>query len=151
MTGYWTLTGAMATARRGHTASLLPDGRVLVAGGRDATKAIIAGAEIFDPATGNWSATGAMVDARFRSEATVLSDGRVLVVGTDSDESVSEKRFALQRRAEIFDPATGVWTAGGSLAEPRLYHTVTLLEDGRVLVAGTFWGDNRSAELYDPS
>src|SRR5438552_17268941 len=76
----WSPTGSLATAREGHTATLLPDGRVLVAGGFDG-QIYLASAEIYDPASGTWSPTGSMATARDQHTATRLPDGRVLVAG----------------------------------------------------------------------
>ena len=76
----WTYTGSMATARGFHTASPLPDGRVLVAGGYG-TSGALASAEVYDPASGTWSPTGSMATERVNFTATRLADGRVLVAG----------------------------------------------------------------------
>jgi N-acetylneuraminic acid mutarotase len=149
-TGTWTATGSMTTPRMDHTATLLPNGKVLVAGGEhydlgDVNGGIIAlaSAELYDPGTGTWAATGSMDTPLSGHAATLLHDGRVLVVGGTS--------------AELYDPGTGTWTATGSMATPRLYHTATLLTDGKVLVAGGYGpssgilaGTLASAELYDP-
>ena len=78
-TGIWTATGSLATARQSHTATLLPDGQVLVAGGANTT--ILASAELYHPGTGRWTATGSMASARYQHTATLLPDGRVLVAG----------------------------------------------------------------------
>jgi len=80
-TGIWTATGAMATARDFHTATLLPSGLVLVSGGLDSLGAQLASAELYDPATGTWTATGSLATARAYHTATLLPSGRVLVSG----------------------------------------------------------------------
>jgi large repetitive protein len=145
-------TGSMAEDRRNHTATLLPDGRVLVVGGgQDSGMTMwavadrsLATAEIWDPATGLFSPTGPMADARQLHSATVLADGRVLVVGGSvRQEDESETGVA---SAEIWDPASGLFTPAGSLVVERSGHTATLLADGRVLIVGS-----GSAEIWDPA
>src|SRR5438105_14028919 len=79
--GTWTPTGSLATARYGHTATLLPNGKVLVAGGGDSFGQEVASAELYDPATGLWTATGSMSTARVNYTATLLPNGKVLVAG----------------------------------------------------------------------
>ena len=125
-TGVWTTTGSMATARWQHTATLLRNGRVLVAGGGDGHGNSFSSAELYDPATGVWTATGSMATARGGHTATLLPDGRVLVAGG----------FNFLSSAELYDPATGMWTATGSMATGRSFPTATLLPNGQVLVAG---------------
>ena len=142
----WAATGSMLTPRSGHTATLLPDGKVLVAGGESGS----ASAELYDPSTGSWTATGSMTAPRIHHTATLLPDGKVLVAG---GYWVSDAERVGLASVELYDPSTGSWTATGSMDTPRFLHTATLLPDGRVLVAG---GDSgsvtlASAELYDPS
>jgi hypothetical protein len=126
----WTATGAMATQRSAHTATLLQDGRVLVAGGDDASGQEVASAELYDPGTGTWSPAASMAKARGFHTATLLRDGRVLVQGGFSP---GEGDLA---SSEIYNPATNKWSAGPALATPRATHTSTGLRDGRVLAAG---------------
>jgi N-acetylneuraminic acid mutarotase len=142
----------MATPRAFHTATLLPNGRVLVAGGMNGSGPVMASAELYDPTTGSWSATGAMTTPRRGNTATLLPDGKVLVAGGDNSDGPGSTWTA---SAELYDPTTGSWTATGSMATPRAFHTATLLPDGRVLVAGGLNNSNNadaalaSAELYD--
>jgi hypothetical protein len=152
-TGTFSPTGSMATARDLHTATLLSDGRVLIAGGYAGGNSL-SSAELYDPATGTFSPTGSMGAARWFRTATLLSDGRVLMAGGNADGKVVAS-------AELYDPKTGKFSPTGSMATGREWHTATLLSDGRVLIAG---GDNgvpdpasylpsalASAELYDPA
>jgi hypothetical protein len=152
--GTWTATGSLNTARDSHTATLLPNGMVLVAGGLDSTNNASASAELFDPAggtNGTWTATGSLNTARYGHTATLLPNGMVLVAGgLDSSGHPSAS-------AELFDPAggtNGTWTATtGTLNTARFQHTATLLPNGMVLVAGGFnytTGFLVSAELYNP-
>jgi galactose oxidase-like protein len=140
----WTTTGSMITSRSGHTATLLPDGRVLVAGGYSFTGdagATLASAEVYDPGAGSWTVTGTMITPRFGHAATLLPDGNVLVVGgfgLDGDLA----------SAELYDPNTGTWTAAGTMGLPRNHPTAVALPDGKVLVAGGV--ELASSELYDP-
>jgi hypothetical protein len=154
-TGTFSATGSMATGRYGHTATLLRDGRVLIAGGfTDAsglyagipdfrTGGITATAELYDPVTGTFTPTGNMTAARAYHSATLLQDGRVLIAsgrGTDR----SEDNLA---SAELFDPLTETFTATGNMSTHSFndVNTATLLRDGRVLITGV-----SRAELYDP-
>jgi hypothetical protein len=149
--GIFLARGSMSVARDRPTATLLADGRVLVAGGLVSNGVVsspTASAEIYDPDTGKFSPTGSMTAARWPHTATLLADGRVLMVGgADMADG-----YGNLKSAEIYDPATGKFTATGSMAAGRSGHTATLLEDGRVLVAG---GANsiglNSAEIYDPA
>jgi N-acetylneuraminic acid mutarotase len=155
VTGSWTATGSMGTARSGHTATLLRDGKVLVAGGsndNDTLSYRLASAELYDPATGTWTPTHDMTEIRSSHTATLLGDGRVLVVGGWGE--------GISATAEVYDPTTDSWAATGSLRAPLMGFTATLLHDGSVLVAGGM--DTRpinasdtpasaAAEVYDPS
>lgn len=146
-TGTWSNTGNLNIARDAHTATLLPNGNVLIAGGFLAGSALN-NAELYDPATGTWSSAGNLNTGRYRHTATLLPNGKVLVaggLGANADLN----------SAELYDPATGTWSMTGNLNTAREFHTATLLSNGKVLVAGGFVNfDNgqvtNSAELYDP-
>ena len=134
----------MNLARYNHTATLLSNGKVLVAGGWDGTN-YVTSAELYDPNTGKWTRTGSMTTNRSYHTATMLPTGKVLVVGGYGNES-PYNLFS----AELFpSPATGTWTNTGFTAFSRVSHTATLLRDGRVLVTGGT-GSGNTAELYDP-
>jgi hypothetical protein len=144
----WTPTGSAFYERSGHTATLLPNGRVLVAGGG------VINSELYDPTTGEWYATGSLQAARFPGShaATSLADGRVLVVG-GYDQTLPPPDQSLSG-AEIYDPVTQVWTPTGNLKIGRFGPTATLLSDGKVLVVGGINGSKgyqNTAELYDPA
>ncbi len=131
-------TGTMITARKNHTATLLPDGKVLIAGGNNAS-APLNTAEIYDPATGKFSATGNLITGRKQHTATLLSNGKVLIAGGYADQELSS--------AEVFDPATGAFTAvSPPMSAARFLHSATALTDGRVLLAG---GQNSPLLLFD--
>ncbi|MBV9073845.1 MAG: hypothetical protein JOZ10_09455 [Acidobacteria bacterium] len=142
VTGKFVPTGKMGSPRGGHTATLLPDGKVLIAGGLSAVSplsspcsgstptVVSATAELYDPVTGTFNPTGHMTVAREEHTATLLADGKVLIVGGNSAQD------GTLDSAEIYDPATGVFTALGSMGVPRSAHTAILLSDGSVLIAG---------------
>ncbi|MBV9957437.1 MAG: tandem-95 repeat protein, partial [Acidobacteria bacterium] len=142
----WLMTGSLNTGRAGHTATLLLNGKVLVAGGSSSSGTLFNSAELYDPATGTWTLTGNIIEGRINHTATLLPDGRVLVVGGDTNAGRSA-------HAELYNPATGQWSSTGSLNTGRINHTATLLSNGKVLVAGGFGfsGLVTRAELYDPA
>ena len=133
-------------ARRDPTATLLPDGRVLVVGGITAT-GITAAVSVYDPATGSWTATGSLNEPRVGAEVVPLDDGRVLVAtGTGT--------FAPLATAEVYDPQRGQFSRTGSMSTARSGLVSSKLADGRVLIAGGLDAELRvvgSAELYDPA
>ncbi|MCB9868151.1 MAG: hypothetical protein H6816_16115 [Phycisphaerales bacterium] len=143
----WTMVAPMLSERIGHTATSLPDGRVLIAGGADKTQQFLATAEVFDPKSGGFIATGSLAVPRAEHRAVALQDGNVLVVGGWS--SLTDPLYD----AELYDPAQGTWSAAGSMAVARTVMTVTLLPSGKVLVIGgnDAQGPVASAELFDPS
>src|SRR5512140_26592 len=132
--GLFTATGSMHAARGHHTATLLPDGRVLIAGGYDEPTTCLAGAELYDPATGSFTVTGSLANARASHTATLLPSGKVLVTGGISFGPAGGPPYLAS--AELYDPATGTFAPTGAMATPRSGHTATLLQDGRVLIVG---------------
>jgi hypothetical protein len=147
--GTWSATGKMRQARWGHTATLLANGRVLVAGGYDDGRRPLDTAELFDPAAERWTSTGRLTTGRGGHTATLLPDGTVLVVG-GGGEITSGEGGPRSATADRYDPTDGRWTATARLSQARTGHTATLLADGSVLVAG---GDTSFAavERYDPA
>jgi hypothetical protein len=153
-TGKFTSAGKMLQGRVSATADLLPDGKVLIAGGWSSTPfGPLATAELFDPTTGTFQKTGSMAARIYNHASAALRDGRVVIVGGNSqyDESLGG--------VHIYDPATGSFTAQGKLVEHRGEPTAVPLPDGRVLVlgggyadsGGNFIGFRRSVEIYDPA
>jgi hypothetical protein len=114
----------MSVIRSSHTATLLANGKVLVAGGG-------AGNELFDPVTGTFAPTGDMITPRNLHTATRLGDGTVLVTGGINDN-------AFLSSAELFDPANGSFTAVKNMGYARAEHRATLLATGEVLIVGGF-------------
>lgn len=129
--------GALATPRTQHTATLLLDGRVLVAGGRSQTATeTLSSTELFDPAKNSWRPGPPMNVARAGHTATPLLDGRVLVVGGTAPAADGSSRFESLASAEVFDPKKNEWVTVGPLTDARNGHTATRLQDGSVLVIG---------------
>lgn len=158
--GRWSAAGALPVPVFwfGHQEGpqLLPDGRVLAAGGARAGIISVADAAVFDPAGGSWAGTGSLGAARRLHTLTVLADGRVLAAG---GIPYPDRRYppSGMDSAELFDPRTGAWASTGAMSVPRYGHSATLLPDGRVLVAGGAHVRDRtteltraSAEFYDP-
>src|SRR5262245_49294854 len=146
-------TGSLAVARDSATAILLTSGQVLVVGGEDSSFQSLADAELYDPANGTWSVTGSLATPRKKHTATLLPNGQVLVSG---GLNFSSRGSDFLSSAELYDPATGLWSATGSMAEKRENHSATLLPNGQVLVTGGVNGKGqnrgrtlRTAELYN--
>lgn len=145
--------GNMITARADHRATLLLDGRVLITGGLDSRGNTLQSTEIYDPATNRFTSGPSMTTSRSGHEVAVLRDGRVLICGGTIGTSTN---WTFHSSAEVYDPATRRFTATGSMSVPRESHTMTLLPNGEVLVAGGHNGRHAaieifaSAELYDP-
>jgi hypothetical protein len=143
-TGLFTATGALATPRAWHTATLLGNGTVLITGGYS-TSGLLASAELYDPTAGTFGATGSMSAGRYLHAATLLGNGKVLISGSGNYPYVN---------ADLYDPSSDAFSPTGNMVNPHTdYHTSTLLADGRVLIAGGGdTGNNPSvaADLYSP-
>ena len=160
--GVWQPTGSLNQARRGHQAVLLGDGRVLVAGGI-AEGELLASAEIYDPATSRWTTVAPMNTPRLGNTLTLLSNGNVLATGGTSADTASGagggQTIRPDSTAEIYNVVANRWTrTAGAMSTPRFEHSATLLDDGRVLVAGgqgpPIAGSSAAlatTELYDPA
>jgi hypothetical protein len=145
-TGTWSTTGSMRSGRLGHTATLLPDGKALVAGGHDGDE-VSATAELYDLSTSTWRAASNMNIARFWHTATLLPNGKVLVAGG------SNQAGQILSSVELYDPHSDTWSTTNDLATASVWHTATLLPNGKVLVAGgrdSGYGFLSTAQLYDP-
>ena len=126
----FTATGNLTTERYGHTATLLPNGKILIAGGSTFGGTYLATAELYDPATGVFTTTGSMSAGRNQHVATLLPNGKVLIAGGYTGSS----RLAT---AELYDPALGTFAPTvGSMGYKRMAHSATLLLSGKVLIAG---------------
>lgn len=147
--------GAMTTQRAGHTATLLKNGKVLLAGGFDGTIGGLRSTELYDPAIGTFKRAADMTNSRVFHRALELADGRVLLVGGHDGGSSTTRPAA---DAEIYDPESGRFSFVGVTSVAAMGHVAVTLRDGRVLIAG---GDRRSrgshycspianAELFDP-
>ena len=122
----------MNVARVDHTATLLANGEVLVAGGSNGTNGYLASAELYNPSTGKWTLTGSMHVPRDSHHAVLLQNGEVLVAG-GYNATVSGTGEA---STELYNPSTGTWTLTGSMTDGRVDFTLTLLSNGKVLAAG---------------
>jgi Galactose oxidase, central domain len=154
--------GNMASPRAGHTATMLPSGKVLITGGQNDQTAQ-ATAEVFDPQTNSFTVTGSMVAPRIGHTATLLINGKVLVVGGATGKTlypgVLSPAAAPQTTAELYDPLTGRFVATARMAYGRIAHTATVLPNGTVLISGGFndyspsagYESYNSAETYDPA
>ncbi len=139
--GTFQKTGSMNVPRVSHTATLLPNGQVLVAGGDNSTigGSPLASAELYNPATGKWTFTGSMTMPREGHQAVLLQNGQVLVAGGSNASGTLAS-------AELYNPATGTWAATGSMTAARSGFSLTVLQNGQVLA----W-QGSSADLYNPA
>ncbi|MGB7845107.1 MAG: kelch repeat-containing protein [Candidatus Acidiferrum sp.] len=155
----WSFTGSMGAQRAFHSATVLDNGEVLVAGGNQRGTAGLGSAILYNPGTGTFSPTGNLQNRRAQHTATLLQNGRVLIAGGEyAVFSNSGTQYFCLASAELYDPSTGTFALTGSMNEQHcggLYtdFTATLLDNGMVLIAGgsNSSGFNSAAELYDPS
>ncbi|MBL8157112.1 MAG: hypothetical protein JNM70_23265, partial [Anaerolineae bacterium] len=124
------LSATLHTPRSVHTATLLPDGTVLIAGGMTDNERFLDDAELFDPVTGAFSVVGQMMEPRSTHAAILLDTGKVLLVG-----GYGQGRLA---SAELYDPDTKTFSFAGTMNAPREGFTATLLNNGQVLIAGGY-------------
>jgi len=162
--GTFSATGSMTTARVVHTATMLSNGTVLIAGGdgsffngvQNTSILSLASAEIYDPTKGTFTATGSMSVPRESHTATLLGDGsgRVLIAG-GSDGAVGNTTPAatIYATSELFDPTKGTFSAAGMMTSGRDFFTANLLGSGKVLAAGgvSSTSDLNTADLFDPT
>ena len=113
----WSRTGSLNTGRGGYTATLLSNGKVLVAGGYNCALDYLVSTELYDPTSKTWSYTGSLNETRSYHSATLLHDGRVLVAGGESHPSDQYAGLA-----ELYDPYSGTWSPTGSLSSIRVGH-----------------------------
>ena len=153
VTQVWSPTGALTVGRFGHTANLLPDGKVLVVGGFVASGKANS-AEVYDPATGTWAPTGSLFYDRTADmhRATTLQDGNVVVTGGYVNDTSGHSLPNVER----YDPTRANFYTVGPLNVARRYHASVLLPNGKVLVAGGGQERRRlvhraSAEVYNAS
>ncbi len=167
-----TSVGSMQRARSGHTATLLPDGRVVVIGGENIrrTRQMLDSVELYDPATRSWSAAAPLPEPRANHTATLLDDGTILVVGGGASNAIGvPSGQEVRLDALLYDPATGASESLGPTRTPRHGHHAVRLPSGRVLLVGgadatsvdlpapgaggtqPFGRELASAELYDPA
>ena len=152
----WTITGSMKTNRYLHTATLLPDGKVLVVGGETVSCSPrcyfpgVNSAELYDPETGAWGQTGSLIQARAVHSATLLPSGQVLVAG--GYNNLVGGSYNILQSTELYDPAIGNWRTAGSFVAIRGSNSATLLANGKVLAIGSSDPRNvafNTAELFD--
>lgn len=155
-TGKWSATGKLLTGCGGHTSTLLPDGKVLIAGGIDYSAdgtPIFGSVELYDADKATWVAASSMAVPRFKHAAVRLVGGEVLVVGGTSTEPSDDRALA---SAEIYNPVADTWRTVGSMATGRELVKAVLLPNGKVLAVGGVIGHFgrykalASAEIYDP-
>lgn len=167
-TNAWSSTAPMSTARDSASATLLRNGKVLVAGGNNSDSGIglayLTSAELYDPTTRQWSSAGNMTFSRAGHTAVLLNDGRVLVVGGEGvPPAGTSKGFSgcgvvcpqFVATPEIYDPATNHWTTAAPIPNSYQQFAVTVLPTGKVLFTGAWDGSSPTSDystnlLYDP-
>src|ERR1700737_3326959 len=144
--GTWSSAGTMKTARDYHTATLLRNDKVLVAGGYSGPlgTVVLPSTALYDPSTNGWSDAAPMLIPHASHTAALLPDGKVLVAsGRSSGGHTAE--------AETYAPASNVWSKAGNLAVARTSATAIVLASGKVLVIGGDGQTSPGAGLYDPA
>ena len=152
--GTWAAAASLHNARDGHTATLLSNGNIVVAGGENNNSAM-ASTEVYSPLTSSWTNSGNLNVARSNAGALLLPNGMVLVAGG----CVSTCLGATTASAELYNSVSGTWSSTGSMAKARTYFGMVLLPSGKVLAAGGCTGLNANgcsgitakAEIFDPS
>jgi hypothetical protein len=127
-------------ARKGHTASKLSNGRVIIVGGENDGGPVQA-SEVYDPESHAFSLSAKLSTARAGHTASKLEDGRILIVGGHNQNGGLKS-------SELFDPGVNEFSRGPSLSRARSGHTATVLADGRLLIVGGDAGG--TAEILDP-
>lgn len=141
----------MSAKRAMHTSTLLPNGKVFIAGGADFTNGaspiLASPTNLYDPSLNSFG-TGPSIAPRRSHTATALPDGRVVLIGGYND-ATSLYPLAI----EIYDPWTNTISTSGMLPSGRMLHSATLLPDGRIVIVGGFYMNNASNEVlvYDPT
>jgi len=149
-------TGKMQVPRAVHTATLLRDGHVLVAGGMQKNGVYEDTAELYDPTSGGFEKLPRLATARVGHSATLLPNGKVLLAGGSAGRRFEGGRWVgeVVSSAELYDPASRTFQPAGRMAQARAHHAAAHLGDARVLVAGGYAGEDShalaSAEIYDP-
>lgn len=160
--GTWTSTNQTANSTENPVSVLLQNGKVLVAGGDLGTLILpIRNAQLYDPSTNSWTATGNMVSLRGYFAGTLLPNGQVLMAGgTNGVIKSNGYDLTILKSAELYDPATGKFSATGAMTTARMYEVATLLPNGKILVTGGLYiykprlryaVATATAELFDPA
>ncbi|MBK6694308.1 MAG: hypothetical protein IPG50_19185 [Myxococcales bacterium] len=140
--GTWTLVASMVSNRYQHTATVLSNGKVLIAGGGETVP--LGTTELYTPATNTWTAGPAMAVARWLHRAEALPDGRILVAGGYTGSAYSAS-------AQLYNPTANTWATTGSLATGRADFSLNVLASGLAFVVGgtNAAGSLASTELYN--
>jgi N-acetylneuraminic acid mutarotase len=153
--GVWSPTGSLVdTHHNGHTATLMHNGRVMVAGGLGAGDLTVATSATYNPKTGNWVQVGSLNEARNMHTATLLKNNMILATGgLYQGPCEPDCIYEIRATAELYNHMTDSWVFTGSMSDARSQHTATTLRDGRVLVTGgnNFASTLSSTEIYDPA
>lgn len=154
---------AMSSSRALHLGVPLLDGRLLVIGGADALGTVLSSCEIYDPSTNTFTPTGSMLSPRVLHAAVRMTDGRVMVAGgTNTFTDAISALLGTLNTAEIYNPATGLWSAAPAIGGNRMSPALSLLPNGRVMVSGglqvtflfgfpTAAGTTNAVQIYNPT